>query len=201
MSAPRRVGMFGGAFDPPHKAHVALAQAAVEQLGLDELRVFPTGMAWHKARALTGGQHRLAMAQLAFGEVPRAVVDEREVRRDGPTYTIDTLRELQSENPGAQLVLVIGADQAEALDGWRESVAIARLAIISIAERARPQAPAGQFDASHVPGGRWQPIELPSMPMSATEIRERVASGLSVDHLVPASVARYIEQHHLYRPA
>lgn len=201
MSAPRRVGMFGGAFDPPHKAHVALAQAAVEQLGLDELRVFPTGMAWHKARALTGGQHRLAMAQLAFGEVPRAVVDEREVRRDGPTYTIDTLRELQAENPGAQLVLVIGADQAEALDSWRESAAIAHLAIISIAERARPQAPAGQFDASRVPGGRWQPIELPSMPMSATEIRDRVAAGLSVDHLVPAGVARYIEQHHLYRPA
>ena len=201
MSAPRRVGMFGGAFDPPHKAHVALAQAAVEQLGLDELRVFPTGMAWHKARALTGGQHRLAMAQLAFGEVPRAVVDEREVRRDGPTYTIDTLRELQAENPGAQLVLVIGADQAEALDSWRESVAIARLAIISIAERARPQAPAGQFDASHVPGGRWQPIELFFNATAATEIRDRVAAGLGVDHLVPAGVARYIEQHHLYRPA
>ncbi len=116
MSAPRRVGMFGGAFDPPHLAHVALARAAIEQLGLDELRVFPTGMAWHKSRALTPGPHRLEMARLAFAEVPRAIIDPREVRRDGPTYTIDTLRELQRELPQAQLVLVIGADQAEALD-------------------------------------------------------------------------------------
>ena len=73
----RRIGIFGGAFDPPHLAHVALAQAAVTQLGLDELRVFPTGQAWHKARALTGAAHRLAMAKLAFGAVPGAVVDDR----------------------------------------------------------------------------------------------------------------------------
>ncbi len=193
--------MFGGAFDPPHLAHVALARAAVEQLGLDELRVFPTGMAWHKARALTPGAHRLAMARLAFAQVPRAVVDEREVRRDGPTYTVDTLRELRAEYPGAQLLLVIGADQAESLDSWRESDEIARFAIISIAERARPQAPAERFDASHVPGGRWHPIELPAMPLSATEIRARVAAGRPVSDLVPARVARYIDQYHLYRPA
>ncbi|MFD0667496.1 nicotinate (nicotinamide) nucleotide adenylyltransferase [Ramlibacter sp. MAHUQ-53] len=192
--------MFGGAFDPPHLAHVALARAAIEQLGLDELRVFPTGMAWHKSRALTSGPHRLEMARLAFAEVPRAVVDPREVRRDGPTYTIDTLRELQREFPQAQLVLVIGADQAEALDSWREAGAIARIATISIAERARPQEPSGSFDASRVPGGHWQPIELPSMPFSATDIRARVAAGQGIDHLVPAPVARYIDQHLLYRP-
>ncbi len=200
MTAALRVGMFGGAFDPPHLAHVALARAAIEQLGLDALRVFPTGMAWHKSRALTPGPHRLEMARLAFAEVPRAIVDEREVRRDGPTYTVDTLRELQREYPQAQLVLVIGADQAEALDSWREAEAIARLATLSIAERARPQAPAGTFDATHIPGGRWQPIELPPMPFSATDIRARVAAGQGIDHLVPAPVARYIDHHHLYRP-
>ena len=193
--------MFGGAFDPPHVAHVALARCAIEQLGLDELRVFPTGQAWHKTRALTPADHRLEMARLAFAPVPRAVVDGRELRRQGPTYTIDTLRELQAEYPAAELVLVIGADQAEALDSWRQSAEIARIATISIAERARPQEPAGTFDASRVPGGRWERIELPSMPFSATEIRQRVAAGQGISHLVPEPVARYIDKHHLYPPS
>ncbi|HSW19098.1 MAG TPA: nicotinate (nicotinamide) nucleotide adenylyltransferase [Ramlibacter sp.] len=192
--------MFGGAFDPPHLAHVALARAAIEQLGLDELRVFPTGSAWHKARTLTDGAHRLAMAQLAFGDVPRAVIDAREVHRSGATYTVDTLRELGAQFPGAQLLLVIGADQAEALHGWRESGEIARLAIISIAERARPTEITAPLDASLVPGGRWLPVELPPMPVSATEVRRRVAAGEGIAHLVPAGVARYIDQHHLYQP-
>jgi len=191
--------MFGGAFDPPHIAHVALARAAVDQLGLDQLRIFPTGQAWHKARALTDGVHRLAMAQLAFAGVPRAVVDSREVSRSGPTYTIDTLRELQAENPGAQLVLVIGADQAEALHSWRSAGEIAKLAIISIAERARPTGADAAFDASKLPPGRFEPVELPPMPVSATEIRARVAAGQGIAQLVPASVAGYIDRYHLYR--
>lgn len=198
-AAPRRIGMFGGAFDPPHIAHVALARAAVEQLGLDQLRIFPTGQAWHKARALTDGVHRLAMAQLAFAGVPRAVVDSREVSRSGPTYTIDTLRELQAENPGAQLVLVIGADQAEALHSWRSAGEIAKLAIISIAERARPMGADAAFDASKLPPGRFEPVELPPMPVSATEIRARVAAGQGIAQLVPAPVAGYIDRYHLYR--
>lgn len=197
----RRLGIFGGAFDPPHLAHVALARCAIEQLGLDELRVLPTGQAWHKSRDLSPAGHRLEMATLAFASVPRAVVDARELRREGPTYTIDTLRELQAEHPGAELVLVIGADQAEALDSWRESAGIARIATISIAERARPQEPSGTFDASRVPGGRWERIELPSMPFSATDIRQRVAAGLGISHLVPEPVARYIDQYHLYQPS
>ncbi len=200
-AAPRRLGIFGGAFDPPHFAHVALARAAFEQIGLDELRILPTGQAWHKARALSPAAHRLAMARLAFADLPGVVVDARELSRSGPTYTIDTLRELQAENPGAQLLLVIGADQARALRSWRQADEIGRIAIISIAERASPAEPPAHFDASHVPGGQWQRIELPSMPVSATDIRRRLASGEPVDHLVPSGVARYIDQHHLYPPS
>ncbi len=196
-----RLGMFGGAFDPPHLAHVALARSAIAQLGLDELRVFPTGQAWHKARALTPAIHRLAMARLAFADVPGAVVDGRELQRQGPTYTVDTLRELRAEHPAVDLFLIIGADQAQALDSWRESAEIARLATISIAERASPQEPAGMLDASRVPGGRWERIELPPMPFSATEIRQRVAAGQGITHLVPEPVSRYIDQHHLYQPS
>lgn len=196
----RRIGVFGGAFDPPHLGHVALARAAVEQLHLDELRVFPTGQAWHKARELSPAPHRLAMAQLAFADVPNAVVDGRELQRAGPTYTVDTLRELHREFPQAQFLLVIGADQAESLHSWRESREIARLATISIAARARPITADAPFDPSHLPPGRREPVELPPMPVSSTEIRRRVAAGEDITQLVPAPVARYIDQHHLYPP-
>lgn len=196
----RRIGIFGGAFDPPHLAHVALAQAAVQQLGLDELRVFPTGQAWHKARALTDAKHRLAMAQLAFSAVPNAVVDDRELRRVGPTYTVDTLRELHAAEPDATLLLVVGADQAEALHAWHDSAGILRLATVAVAARARPDPDAPPFDASRLPGGHWASVELPSMPVSATQIRALVAASQGIADLVPAGVASYIDRYHLYAP-
>jgi len=199
--APGRLGIFGGAFDPPHFAHVALARAAVSQLGLDELRIFPTGQAWHKARGLSDGRHRLAMARQAFGSVPRTVVDERELRRTGPTYTVETLRELRAEQPAAELLLVIGADQAEALHTWHESAEIMRLVTLAVAARARPDPAAPPFDTSSLPPGRWLAVELPNMPVSATQVRARVAAGQGIDHLVPEDVARYIALHHLYRPS
>jgi nicotinate-nucleotide adenylyltransferase len=195
---PQRIGIFGGAFDPPHLGHIALARAAVEQLGLDQLRVFPTGQAWHKARDLSPAPHRLAMAQLAFAGVPRTVVDGRELERDGPTYTIDTLRELRREFPQAQFLLVIGADQAESLHSWRENAEIARLATISRAARARPTTDAPPFDASRLPAGKREPVELPPMPVSSTEIRKLAGAGQDITQLVPAAVARYIDQHSLY---
>jgi nicotinate-nucleotide adenylyltransferase len=198
LKQPRRIGIFGGAFDPPHLGHVALARAAVEQLRLDELRVFPTGQAWHKARELSPAAHRLAMAQLAFSDVPRACVDGRELQRAGPTYTVDTLRELHREFPGAQFLLVIGADQAESLHSWRESGEIARLATISIAARARPITAAVPVDASRLPPGPREPVELPPIPVSSTEIRRLAGAAEDITRLVPAPVARYIDQHHLY---
>ena len=195
-----RIGVFGGAFDPPHLGHVALARAAVEQLALDQLLVFPTGQAWHKARELSTAAHRLAMAQLAFADVPRACVDGRELLRDGPTYTVDTLRELRREFPQAELLLVIGADQAESLHRWREGAEIAQLATISIAARARATVATEAFDASKLPPGRREPVELPPMLVSSTEIRQRAAAGADIAQLVPAAVARYIAEHHLYPP-
>jgi nicotinate-nucleotide adenylyltransferase len=193
-----RVGMFGGAFDPPHVAHVALARAAVEQLQLDELRIFPTGDAWHKSQVLSPAAHRLAMARIAFGDLARTVIDDRELRRPGPTYTIDTLRELKAELPQARLFLVMGEDQAVSLTRWREWPAIAALATICMAAR-----PSGSADAPRALPAEAQLhlLRLPEMPESATEVRARVAAGEGVDHLVPPGVARYIAQHSLYLPA
>jgi nicotinate-nucleotide adenylyltransferase len=204
VAAPR-IGVFGGAFDPPHNAHVALAAAALAQLNLNALRIFPTGRAWHKTRELTGADDRLAMSQLAFGDLPGAVVDAREVLRDGPTYTLDTLRELQAEHPAAQLVLIMGADQAAALPSWHGWQVILSIAIISVANRATQTRNTAPFDPQSLPGlpvgARFENLELPAMDTSATDIRQRVAHGEDVSALVPSAVARYIDQHFLYRPA
>jgi nicotinate-nucleotide adenylyltransferase len=191
--------MFGGAFDPPHRAHVALAEAAVRQLGLDVLHVVPTGNAWHKPRGLTAAEHRLAMARLAFAAVPAAVVDDRELHRSGPTYSIDTLQELQAEHPGAQLVLLMGEDQAAGFTGWRAWPEIARLAILGVA--ARGEDCAGMAALRALPGVRVEALQLPRMPESATAIRARLTAGQDITALVDPAVASYIARHHLYSPA
>ena len=118
--AARRVGLFGGAFDPPHSAHRTLIEAALAALRLDSLLVLPTGQPWHKQRHVSPVAQRLAMAQLAFGDLPRVLVDGRETNRPGATYTVDTLRELHAEQPGSDFFLIIGQDQAQALQTWRD---------------------------------------------------------------------------------
>jgi nicotinate-nucleotide adenylyltransferase len=193
-----RVGLFGGAFDPPHKAHVALALAAVDQLALDVLHICPTGGAWHKAHGLADAAHRLAMAAIAFADVPKAMLDDREIRRPGATYTIDTLRELHAERPGAELFLVMGEDQAAGFTRWREWQAIAGLAILCIARRL--DAATDRPVLALPEGVRAVQLELPLHPESATQVRQRFARGQDIAELVPAGVARYIAQHHLYRP-
>jgi nicotinate-nucleotide adenylyltransferase len=200
-NAGQRLGVFGGAFDPPHVAHVALAQAALEELQLDQLRIFPTGQAWHKARVMSAPEHRLAMTQLAFGQLPRTVIDERELHRPGPTYTIDTLRELKAEYPAAQLFLVMGEDQAVSLTRWHEWEAILELAVICMAARASARTSAGAAQPALPAQAQVRLLQLPDMPESATEVRERAAAGTGIAHLVPPPVASYIDQHRLYRPA
>lgn len=203
----RRIGMFGGAFDPPHLAHRSLAQAAVEQLGLDTLYVIPTGHAWHKPRTLSAPEHRLAMAQLAFDGLPHVKVDDREMRRAGPSYTADTLAALQGEHPGAQLYLLMGADQFAAFGQWQRSDEIRDLAIICIADRSDSAAYSGESSPKRrQPTDRQNAVlalNLPRMPVSATQIRERVAASgaLAPDlsGLVAEPVARYIAAHQLYQ--
>jgi nicotinate-nucleotide adenylyltransferase len=201
LTTSTTLGVFGGAFDPPHNAHVALIRAAFDQLALTALHVFPTGDAWHKPRALTSPDHRLAMAHLAFDDIPAVTVDDREIRRDGPTFTADTLRELRAEWPQARLALIIGEDQALALTTWHAYEEILQSAIICIAERAHPSGTRPRFDPSTLPQGRFVRLKLPAMSVSATEIRSRVAAHQGIAPLVPDPVARYIAQHHLYQTA
>ena len=198
MAKPKRVAVFGGAFDPPHLTHLALIETALAQLALDELHVIPTGQAWHKSRSLSPAVHRIAMANLAFGSVAKVLIDARETRRTGPSYTIDTLRELQAEQPGSELFLLVGGDQARALPSWRAWQDVVANAIICIAER---QDNSTALSAKHL--YPWLPdrilhLSLPLSPISATDVRLRVARGEDVSPLVGPAVARYIAQHQLY---
>ena len=204
----QRLGVFGGAFDPPHLAHVALVEAAIKQLQLQQVRVFPTGDAWHKPRRLSDAVNRVAMTRLAFAHLPPVVVDEREICRTGPSYTVDTLHELQTEYPQAQLFLLIGDDQRRSLPSWHQIGEIGRIAIICAAGRdmavrawneesgAAPTNP----PFSDTLQARIRTLDMPLMPHSATDIRMLAATEQALTGLVPPAVERYIHEHHLYRP-
>ena len=199
MANPRRLGVLGGAFDPPHQVHRMMAEAALAQLQLDALLVLPTGLAWHKARALTAAVHRLEMARLAFADLPQVQVDARETLRPGPTYTVDTLRELQAENPGATLYLVLGQDQAMALPQWKDWATVLQLAKICVAARADASGVVPRLQAPNGLEQRFIPLQIAPLPVSATEVRERARRGAGLAPLVCDAVARYIVHHHLYQ--
>jgi nicotinate-nucleotide adenylyltransferase len=209
MAQPRRVGMFGGAFDPPHWAHRALAETALSQLGLDVLHILPTGHAWHKSRILSSAGDRVAMCELAFGDLPDVRLDPREIQREGPSYTADTLRELQREYPQAELFLVLGADQLLAFKSWVRWQEVLELATLAVANRATNIGADASLDQDLETdlSGVDLPFELLNMPLkniSASAVRARVGqpvlSAAALDVLVPEAVARYISHHHLYQP-
>ena len=192
----RRIGLFGGSFDPVHDAHLALARHARDELQLDELRWVPAGQAWQKARAMTPAAQRLAMLELAIAGEPRFAIERCELQRQGPSYTLDTVRELQTEMPGAQLVLLIGQDQYAGLHtwaGWQDLLARVTLAV---ANRPGPLLAVDPEVQRHP----HRALPLPLQDIAATDIRARVARGERIGHLVPPEVARYIDQHGLYRP-
>jgi len=202
----KRIGVFGGAFDPPHCAHLALAQAAIKQLQLDELKIIPTGFAWHKDRPLSAAEHRLKMAQLAFSGVDRVSIDEREIKRGGHSYTIDTLEALQAEDPDGSFFLLIGGDQLAAFTRWHRWQDILSRATICVAERPlEASAPADTL--AQTPALRQCiHLQLPPMTVSATAIRQLMATHTGSKNtsqpdlagLVPDAVARYISLHGLY---
>jgi nicotinate-nucleotide adenylyltransferase len=193
----RRVGLFGGTFDPVHIAHVELAHAALAALALDEVRWIPTGQPWQKDREITPAEHREAMVRLAIAGEPRFVLDRIELERRGPSFTLDTVRALAAAQTDTEWVLIIGQDQYAGLHTWRDWKQLLGLVTLAVANRpgiARAVDPAVQrFTHRAVP--------LPMLDISSTAIRQGVAAGQDISQLVPPQVARYIESRGLYLAA
>ncbi len=197
-SRPARIGLLGGSFDPPHLAHLALARTALQTLQLDELWWLPAGQPWQKAgRALQAGVHRAAMVRLLIQGEPRFRLDERELHRSGPTYTVDTVRECRAARADTDLFLILGQDQYGRLDTWRDWPALLQDVTLAVAGRAgeAPAPPAALAGHPH----RLEVLPLPDIPVSSSALREALAQGDDVSPMVGEAVAGYISRHHLYR--
>ena len=187
---PRRVGVFGGTFDPPHIGHVSVARDVADVLGLDELVWVPAFRSPHKPdRPQTSPGVRLEMVRCAATADPRFRVDDCEIRRKGPSYTIDTLRSIRAEDSN-DIVLIIGADQFAAFDQWKTPEAIRALAAIAVMDR-------GGETGRESPGVLRVPVGR--VDVSSTAVRERAARGDSIEGWVPDEVAAVIEREGLYR--
>lgn len=200
-AAPRRIGLLGGSFDPVHLAHLAMARCARDQLGLDAVWLIPAGLPWQRAPLAATAEHRLAMLELATaGEAGLRICDV-ELRRAGPSYTVDTLRELQAAHPDTSFVLILGADQLARLPTWHDWRAVVAAAHLAVAARhgSAETAPPEVAAALRAGGRGITALHLPPMAVSATAVRERAAHDLDLSGLVPPSVARYIQRHRLYQ--
>ena len=204
--APGALGILGGTFDPIHIAHLAVAEEARDALGLEQVLFIPAGEPPHKpGQAITPGEERLAMIELAIAGNPAFAVSRMELDRDGPSYTVDTLSVLRARRLAAgesgELVFIVSAEAFAAFETWREPRRVLELAIVAIAPRD------GFPDATRDAVARAFPdqadrvvfLDGPRLRLSASDLRERAAAGRSLRYLVPDAVAAHIEDHGLYR--
>ncbi len=189
-----RVGIFGGTFDPIHAGHLEVADAVRRSLGLDRMLLVVANQPWQKEgeRAVTPAEDRYALVEAAVDGWPGLEPSRLEIDRGGPSFTIDTVRELHRLQPGAELVVVVGSDVVAGLPTWKDEAALREE--VTLAVVGRPGVP-----AEPVPPG-WRALEVPVAPfdVSSTELRRRLEEGLDVGRWVPDSVMRCIRQRGLY---
>ena len=192
---PRRIGIWGGSFDPVHIGHLLLAQEAVDRCGLDDLIWMPSGAPPHRSGPVASGQHRIEMVGLAIRGSDAFSVSDLEVGRAGKSYTIQTLVDIREQvGEGHQLFLLIGADNAVDFGNWYEPDRVLDLAEVVVFGRPG-------FDLADVPQSlaiRMRFLETPLFEVSSTAIRERVGGGRPIRYWVPESVRTYIDEHGLY---
>jgi nicotinate-nucleotide adenylyltransferase len=196
----RQVGWFGGSFDPVHRAHLALAHAALGQLGLDEVRWVVAGQPWQKSgRRMAPAADRAAMVRLMIGGEGgdgRFILDDREMTRAGPSYTLDSVREYGLERPDDALWLILGQDQLAGFTSWNGWEELVERMGLAVAARAQDEvrAPAALLERPH----RLVKLTMPALQWSSTEVRHLAAEGADVGPVVGDEVARYIARHRLY---
>lgn len=194
---PAAIGILGGTFDPPHAGHVAAAVAAHKQLGLDEVRVIPAGQAPLRIGApVASAADRVAMCRLAFAEHPWAVVDDRETRRAGTSWSVETARELAREHPDALRVWVLGADQLARLDRWKDIVELCGLVEFAVLSRDGISTLPPPSLAAVI---RLTVLKAPEVQVSSTALREALRRGDSPRNGLPLGVARHIDERSLYQ--
>jgi nicotinate-nucleotide adenylyltransferase len=189
----RRVGLLGGTFDPPHVGHLVVAECARVELELDEVRLLVAGDPWMKHTVSTA-RDRVDLARAAVAGEPHLRVDDREVRREGPTYTADTLAELGEEEPDTAWVFLLGDDAAAKLGEWergREALALARFVVVT--------RPGHELDASTTLAGRLERLVVPQLEVSSTDLRERYHHGRATRFQVPPAVDDLVRERRLYR--
>ena len=196
------IGVLGGTFDPIHNGHIIVAEAVRDRLNLAEILFVPAGQPWLKeGSTILAAEHRVQMVRLAIAGKPYFKLSTVEIERAGPSYTVDTLTELQAQiGAGAELFFILGWDSLAQFPQWREpSRLIKTCRLVAVPRPGHPLPDLNSLEAS-VPGLSQKLVVLdkPEVDVSATEIRNRVDQGLSIGHLVPESVDKYIRQHRLY---
>ena len=196
-AAPRRprVGVMGGTFDPIHHGHLVAASEVQQVFDLDEVVFVPTGQPWMK-EGVSSPEHRYEMTVIATASNPRFTVSRVDVDREGPTYTIDTLRDLRAQRPDADLFFISGADAVAQILEWRDVGDIWELAHFVAVSR-----PGHPLNVRGLPSEGVSSLEVPALAISSTDCRQRVDRGHPVWYLVPDGVVQYISKHHLYRSA
>lgn len=195
-----RIGVFGGTFNPPHLGHLLCAEAAAEQLGLDRVLFVPTAVPPHKPVVDDpGGEVRADLVEAAVAGDERFAVSRIELLRAGPSYTVDTLRELRSAHPDDELTLIIGGDMALSFHGWREPESIVKLARLGVVEREEIDDDTIRRALSGLGRARIDFFSMVRCDISSTLVRRRAAEGRSLHYLVPEAVASQIEERRLYR--
>jgi nicotinate-nucleotide adenylyltransferase len=193
----QRVGLMGGTFDPIHNGHLVAAEEARVALKLERVLFIPAGRPWQKERpSVSSADHRLAMTKLATADNDEFEVSGIEIEREGPTYTIDTLRTVGEEHPGAELHFITGADATLEILTWKDPEEALKLA--TFVAVTRPGHDLGKL-ASLGYRDRIVVLEIPALAISSTDIRRRVAEGRPIRYLVPESVRLYIDEKGLYR--
>ena len=189
-----RLGVMGGTFDPIHHGHLVAASEVQAQFDLDEVVFVPTGQPWQKSgRVVAPAEHRYLMTVIATASNPRFTVSRVDIDRDGPTYTIDTLRDLRVQRPEAELFFITGADALAQILSWKDADELWDLAHFIGVTR-----PGYVLSESGLPGERVSLQEVPAMAISSTDCRERVRAGEPIWYLVPDGVVQYISKHDLY---
>jgi nicotinate-nucleotide adenylyltransferase len=198
-----RVGILGGAFNPPHIGHLVCAQEALLQLELDSVLFVPVGQAPHRELENDpGAEMRLEMVELAIEDDDRFAGSRVELDRDGPSYTSDTLRRLHAAEPDDEHVLILGGDQAAALPEWHEPEQVLELAQVAVVERTNWSRNAVGIRVGRLRGAeRIRYLDMPMIQVSSSSVRRRIAAGLPIRYLVPDRVASFIDAKDLYATA